>query len=129
MNNDFAFLTDNFTTSSESSNFQFVHPNIRHLHLDIGQRARFQLSKVFHTFPNLVELNIANVTDEPRKNFTSVAPLKYLSIRQYSSLSFSEKLISTLAKLDLRLERLLLVFHPPLKGIMSKVRYRFLSVL
>lgn len=110
-------------TSLNKENESFVHHSIRHLHFDIGQSGRLQMSKIFHTFPNLVELNVSNIVDEPRKNFKYQqqpdssrhikCTLKYLSIRQYSNIGYSEKLVQTLMKLGMRLAKLVLIFPPP----------------
>lgn len=120
------------TTFGEDNSVMLPHENIRFLQLDLGQNVTFQLSKIFHIFPCLIELVIANVRDEPLKHFktlplastssSSPSPphhhysehhLKRLSVRQYSTASFSEKLLQTLMRLNMHLEKLELIFHPP----------------
>lgn len=106
-----------------------VHHSIRHLHLDLGPHTTFQLTKIFQTFPNLFELAIANVREEPLKHFKSSSsssaaayPIRQLTLRQYSNITFSEKLVQTLMRLNMQLENLVLIFHPPTQSSTKRLQ-------
>lgn len=100
----------------------FVHKNLRYLHFDTGKDAQLQLSKILHAFPSLIELSVANLVDEPRKHFkcehtSGLLSLQSFTLRQYSNISFPEKLVHMLLKLNVCLENLMLIFHPPTQSL------------
>ncbi|CAL8111663.1 unnamed protein product [Orchesella dallaii] len=110
-------------------NIHFKYKSIVHLHLDLGPHVAFQLGKIFQVFPNLIELAIANVREETRRKFLKSGEglaaqypqvkLKRLTLRQYSSIGFHEKLVQTLMRLNMHLEKLVVIFHPPSKALHS----------